>query len=167
MKRRQNEKLALEKTAIQLFIQIYNQNHLDKLRLLYQQEQPDAVLQINEQDKLGLEITHLFYDELEAKILLGRSDQDPYVQETLDHLIEELNMLIRRKENKMDNYSKNYPIALLIRNASLLFGMSDILSCRNRIYKPQNLFTQIWLLSRDGYSDWLLKDLKTVDESSL
>lgn len=42
-------------------------------RLVCQQERPDAIIEASDRKKLGLEIAHLFYDDLEAKILLGKT----------------------------------------------------------------------------------------------
>jgi hypothetical protein len=156
MKRINNEKTRMERAAIDLFIDIYNTNHELKYRLLYAQEKPDAVLQDSKQNKLGMEITHLFYDEKEAKMLLGRSEPSFNGPQRLECLVDELNDLIRTKEKKKRAYSEDYPISLLIRNASPFFGMSDILSVKHLLYRPNAVFNDVWFLSRDGTSDWLL-----------
>ncbi|TDF98822.1 hypothetical protein [Paenibacillus piri] len=153
------EKRALERTAVTIFIRLYNQNHDNKLRLLYQRERPDAVLQDARQRMIGMEITHLFYDSEEAKMLLGRSHANIHSLEVVEMLIKELNKRIRTKEAKIDQYESSYPIALLIRNASSAFGMSDILRAKELICKPQGKFTHIWFVSRDGSEEWLMKDL--------
>jgi hypothetical protein len=159
-----HEKRALERAAVKILIEIYNRNHDNKLRLLYQQERPDAVLQDSYHRKIGMEITHLFYDSEEAKRLLGRSIDNIRKLEVIETLIEELNNRIIRKESKIDSYSTAYPIALIIRNVSPAFGMSHILSAKPLIYKPLGKFTNIWLISRDGASDWLIKDLNTIKD---
>lgn len=153
------EKRDLEREAVKIFIDIYNQNHANKLRLLYQRERPDAVLQDSFQNKIGVEITHLFYDSEEAKMLLGRSKESVHSHEVIEMLINELNKRIQTKEIKIDKYSTSHPIALIIRNASRAFGMSDILNAKELIYKPQGKFTHIWFISRDGTEEWLMKDL--------
>jgi hypothetical protein len=159
MEKHNKEKRALERAAVHHFLRIYNQNHEIRYRLLYQHDKPDAVLQDSKQRKLGLEITHLFYDAEEAKMLLGRSNRTAHGPETLDNWLAELNGLIRKKEEKRHGYESSYPISLLIRNASPVFGMSDLLNAKDGVYRPSNLFQQIWFLSRDGSADWLLIDL--------
>lgn len=77
-------------------------------------------------------------------------------------LIAELNKRIQTKEMKINNYATAYPIALIIRNASPAFGMSDILRAKELIYKPQGRFTHVWFLSRDGSDEWLMKDLQQL-----
>lgn len=157
-----NEKLALERAAIREFIRLYNDRHVIKLRLLYQHDRPDAVLQDSRGSKLGLEITHLFYDAAEAKKLLGRPDSStagPTGPISLAHLIAQLNELIRRKESKIKAYDPAYPISLLIRNASPTFRLSEIWAAREHIHKPAELFVDTWFLTRDGTPDWMLVNL--------
>jgi len=51
-------------------------------KTLYQQEKPDAVLMDSRGNKLGLEITHLFYSEQEARQLLQREHaNDPQIMQ--------------------------------------------------------------------------------------
>lgn len=164
MKRRNDEKLQLERDAISIFVRIYNRNNPVKLRLLYQQERPDAVLQDAGRRKSGLEVTHLFYDSEEAKMLFGRSNESSCSLESLDILVEELNKRIERKERKIADYSQDSadPVSLLIRNASPVFGMSNILAVKDRLRKPQSAFAHMWFLSRDHTEEWLLTDLKEL-----
>jgi hypothetical protein len=160
--RNDQEKRALERAAVKMMVDIYNRNHDNKLRLLYQQEKPDAVLQDAYRRKLGMEITHLFYDAEEAKRLLGRSPDHIQRLEVIEQLIQVLNTRIQIKEHKITTYSTAFPIGLTIRNLSSAFGMSHILQAKASIYKPQGKFTNIWLLSRDGDSEWLMTDLNTI-----
>ncbi|MCS7462230.1 hypothetical protein N0M98_18990 [Paenibacillus doosanensis] len=156
------EKRDLERAAVKIWIDIYNRNHDNKLRLLYQRERPDAVIQDSRQRLMGVEITHLFYDSEEAKMLLGRSQTNTHSNEVVEMLVKELNNRIRIKESKIDTYASDYPISLLIRNASPAFGMSDILAVKHLIYKPRGKFVQVWFLSRDGNNEWLSLDLSTL-----
>jgi hypothetical protein len=158
------EKRALERAAVKIMIEINNHNHDNKLRLLYQQEKPDAVLQDSYRRKIGMEITHLFYDAEEAKRLLGRSIDNIQRLEVIEQMIEVLNNRIQIKESKIASYSTAYPISLIIRNLSSAFGMSHILQAKRLIYTPLGKFTNIWFLSRDGSSEWLMKDLNTIKD---
>jgi hypothetical protein len=146
------EKRALERAAVKIMIEINNHNHDNKLRLLYQQEKPDAVLQDSYRRKIGMEITHLFYDAEEAKRLLGRSIDNIQRLEVIEQMIEVLNNRIQIKESKIASYSTAYPISLIILQAKRL------------IYTPLGKFTNIWFLSRDGSSEWLMKDLNTIKD---
>lgn len=154
-----SEKLQLERAAVREFIRLHNVRQPVKLRLLYQHDRPDAVLQTSRGDKLGLEITHLFYDAAEAKALLGRPDGMASGPVTLAHLIAQLNELIKRKESKKQAYDPSYPISLLIRNASPTFQLTEIWAAREHIHKPNDIFLDTWFLTRDGTPDWKLVNL--------
>lgn len=157
-----NEKKRLEREAVDLFISLYNQTADNRLRLLYQQEKPDAVLMDVRGNKLGLEITHLFYSEQEARQLFQREHRSIICVESIDTLIESLNQLVLRKEAKSAGYSSDYPLALLIRNLSSSFGWSDFNQTWDKIVTPTAAFTEVWLLTRDrpAKEQWHLKALR-------
>lgn len=157
-------KRAWEREAIKIFIRLHNQlGEATGYRLLFQQERPDAVLEEKSplRRKLGVEITHLFYSQEEAMAVFGHSriplrDQE---EENIEHLLSELNHLIRKKVGKRSSYSMDYPIALLIRNASQGFGMSDFVARLGDVVLPEDSFVHIWFLSRDGGEEWKLARL--------
>jgi hypothetical protein len=157
-------KRAWEREAILLFIHLYNSlGGGTGYRLLFQQEKPDAVLEEKGplRRKLGVEITHLFYSQEEAMRVFGLRTAPAKLEgeESFDHLLKELNLLINKKVGKRSSYSMNYPVALLIRNASPGFGMSDFLARRSELVLPEDSFTHIWFVSRDGGTDWKLAQL--------
>lgn len=154
-----SEKKRLERSAIQLFIELYNQKYPVDLRLLYLQEKPDAILQFQDGSKLGMEITHLYYDAEEAKMLFGQSDQLVHGPENVMHLLDKLNAMIRQKCCKREGYTSDFPVSLLIRNTSSVFGMDDFIRHLKKIEVPQNGFDGIWLLSRNGRSEWFLMSI--------
>ncbi|OEF95710.1 hypothetical protein [Desulfuribacillus alkaliarsenatis] len=164
MSYRYSEKKDLERTAIQLFIDIYNCNYESKYRLLYMQEQPDSVIEDENRNKLGVEITHLFYDASEAKRILGRSKHKTKTDKDLSQLIKELNGLLTTKEEKKQLYSGEYPISLLIRNMSSLYRMSDIIAAYKHIKIPQGEFKDVWFLSRGATNEWLLYNLNRLEK---
>jgi len=156
-------KKKLEREAVDLFVRLYNSTADNRLRLLYQQEKPDAVLMDSRGNKLGLEITHLFYSEQEARQLFQRDHRSIICVESIDTLIESLNQLVLRKEAKSTGYSSDYPLALLIRNLSPSFGWSDFNRAWDKIAAPSGAFTEIWLLTKDHSSNeqWHLKSLRS------
>ncbi|MFC5446955.1 hypothetical protein [Paenibacillus aestuarii] len=162
MNRHEMEKKALEQTAIDLFLEVYNRNHESSLSLVRQQEKPDSVLEDQMHHQVGLEVTHLFYDSEEARLMMARSEFLKPGAEELESFIKVINDRVRSKEDKLKDYSHEYPCMLLIRNLSLLFGMSDVLGRKDVLQLPGGQFTHVWLLSRDFTPDWLLIDLYDI-----
>jgi len=157
-------KKKLEREAVDLFISLYNQTADNRLRLLYQQDKPDAVLMDSRGNKLGVEITHLFYSELEARQLFQREHRSIICIESIDTLIESLNQLVLRKEAKSAGYSSDYPLALLIRNLSPSFGWSDFNKAWDKVAVPSAAFMEVWLLTRERPAEeghWYLKALRS------
>ncbi|EHB68481.1 MULTISPECIES: hypothetical protein [Paenibacillus] len=162
MNNHNDEKYALEEAAVSIYMNLYNLNHKDKLEIAERRECPDFVLKNEKGDFMGLEVAHLFYNSEEAKMILGRSTNEIHGLENSKDYIETLNGLLKQKEKKILKYETIYPITLLIRNASPIFGMSCFLREKNLIYKPSK-YTNVWFVSKDGnYNDWLMKDLLTV-----
>ncbi|MFK7693098.1 hypothetical protein [Paenibacillus sp. HJGM_3] len=159
MSERNSEKWLLERDAIRQFIALYNANIAadSPIRLLYQRERPDAVVEYTRsRRKLGVEITHLYYNEYEAKQLLGRAAPGSFGPESFDQLLIELNHRIERKEAKYASVSLEYPIALLIRNASPTYGLTEFIANADRMARSHHIFQSIWLLTRDGAAQWHL-----------
>ncbi|NEW06939.1 hypothetical protein GK047_13090 [Paenibacillus sp. SYP-B3998] len=163
MSKHEAEKKGLEQTAIDIFVELYNRNHEHPLRFVQQQEKPDALLEDVEQNLVGLEVTHLFYDSEEARLMMSRSELTLPGTEVLDQFIKVINDRVRGKEEKYREYSHEYPCMLLIRNVSLLFGMSDVLGRKKKLMLPRGQFREVWLLSRDFTPDWLLVNLYEID----
>ncbi|MCD1262033.1 hypothetical protein B5M42_024950 [Paenibacillus athensensis] len=162
MNRHDEEKKAMELAAVDIFLELHNLNYKRQMELLHMQERPDAVLRDTSGGLLGMEVTHLFYDNEEARQLMGNSRQVLPGSEQLEHFVQEINRRIRIKEEKLRDYSHDYPCALLIRNVSTMYGMSDVLRKKQLLHKPGGHFTHVWLLSRDFTPDWLLKNLYEV-----
>lgn len=157
MSKHDTEKRRLEREAVKLFISLYNDRCEGRVRLLYQRERPDAVLEdTRSRGKIGVEITHLYFNECEAKQLLGRSNQEDCGPESFDQLLVELNGRIVRKESKFASVALEYPISLLIRNASPMYGLSQFIANADRMARSHHIFQAIWLLTRDGAAQWHL-----------
>jgi hypothetical protein len=167
MNKHEDEKKALEQAAIDIFLELYNANNEVILQLVQQQEKPDALLEDAMNNRIGLEVTHLFYDTEEARLMMSRSELTKPGEEVLDTFIKVINDRIHSKEQKFQDYSHDYPCMLLIRNISLLFGMSDVLGQKHKLVLPRGQFTQVWLLSRDFTPDWLLINLYEVGSGGM
>lgn len=162
MKNHDEKKIALEEAAVSIFLNLYNLNRSDHLEILEKRERPDYLLKDINHNPLGLEVTHLFYDSDEARTMLNRSEPKRDKPQNSEGHIEVINKLLKQKEKKLEQYDTDYPISLLVRNASAIFGMSSFLTYKHMIYKPKN-YTHVWLVSKDGnYNDWLFKDILTL-----
>jgi hypothetical protein len=151
------EKRRVEREAIKLFINLVNARSEGQIRLLYQRERPDAVLENTpKRSKFGVEITHLFYNECEAKQMFGRSNQEDCGPGSFPILLNELNSRIVRKEAAFAQVQLGYPISLLIRNASPLYGLTQFIANVDQIARSHHIFQDIWLLTRDGELEWHL-----------
>ena len=142
-------KRRLEREAIQLFLRQYNKTANSPLRLLYQREKPDAVLMDSHGRKLGMEITHLFYSEEEARQMFQQRHRSFVCIDSFQHLLDGLNQQLARKEAKSVGYSRKYPLALLIRNMSPHFGWSDFEREWDRITFTSKAFMYVWLLVKE------------------
>lgn len=150
------EKRKLEKKAIELFVRCFKETYGIEYRLVQQQERPDAIVEDENGKRLGLEVTHLFYDDLEVKMLLGRSEQQTHGLETFENEIKKLNILLEKKGRTGLGYSNEYPCSLLIRNSSPIWTKEDFEGVISRIKPPRSLYQDIWFLTRDRFSAWHL-----------
>ncbi|TGE34478.1 hypothetical protein [Desulfosporosinus sp. Sb-LF] len=148
------EKRILEKSAIDLFISCFKETYGMGYRLVLQQERPDAIVVDESGRRLGIEVTYLFYDVTEAKMLLGRSEQQMHGLENFDCYIKVLNSLLEKKSIAGRGYSTEYPCSLLIRNSSPIWAKEDFCGAISRIKVPINQYKNIWLLTRDRFSAW-------------
>jgi hypothetical protein len=154
------EKTLLEDYAINYMIEDYERQTGLKYKIISRQEGPDAIIEVNG-NRMGLEITHLYYDRDEAKILLGRSEYKKHGLERFDRFIYELNELLQKKAIKSYTYNCDYPVSLLIRNCSPIFGLSDFRNSIEHISIPDNKYLNIWFLSRDDNDSlWRLLELQ-------
>ena len=156
MKNHNDEKLRLEEDAIELFIQVSRAGRGVSYHIVAKQESPDFVLADESENMIGVEVTHIFYDSEEAKMLLGRSDKKTHGLENLDNFIKELNIALKKKGEKGINYDFDYPLLLLIRNASPFWGLSDIKHSLDKLQVPTGIYQEIWLLTKDNSSKWYL-----------
>lgn len=150
------EKRRLEKAAIELFVRCFKEEYGKEYRLVQQQERPDAIVEDEDGNRLGIEVTYLFYDVIEVKMLLGRSEQESHEPENLEEYIKVLNSLLEKKAKAGKGYSTDYPCSLLIRSASPIWTKEDFGRISSKIKAPQSQFKEIWLLTRDKFATWCL-----------
>lgn len=157
------EKYQLEKAAIDLFIQIYNENSAIKYVTAQKRERPDFLLLDSIGNSIGMEIAHVFYDSLEAKMLLNKSDEFIHGVENLMVFINEFNKVLSKKCTVRESFEINYQCSLLIRNTSPIFTFEDIRNFIQYIEIPNNNYKDIWILSRNNRSVWILMRLDLIN----
>jgi len=144
------EKKKLERAAFDYFINAYNRQSGTTFAFRKHHDKPDIIAIDDNETILGIEITHLYYGDEEAKLLLGRSDKDMFGPVTLEGLIANLNELLKEKIRQAKNYKFNEDVILVIRAASPVFEISDFERLREKINIPKNTFSEIWLLAHDA-----------------
>jgi hypothetical protein len=149
----QQEKINLEHDAARLFMRLYEHKFQLHMRHIWHNEpaKPDVSCYLSEQ-RLDLEIAHLYGSEAEAMHILGRPLSLQTHQQLLalqqvpaEHrLLEALNRLIAQKGQKTYDSER---VWLVIRNANPLWRCEDLLQQRPHLLLPtQHPFEQIWLV---------------------
>lgn len=143
---KKSEKYILEKAAIDIFIK-KNKNiytiikHCDK---------PDFILLDTEKSKIGVEVSYLYYDEKEAKLLFNRCEGKSHGVMNTAELINKLNNLLLRKYDKLKNYNLYDKYFLIIRVVSPIFDISTFKLYRSDINNSENNYNEIWLITDDN-----------------
>lgn len=142
-----DEKWLIEEGAAQSLVEVLNRRQGNNYRIVRHTDRPDIVIENGEDgSRLGVEVTHLFYDAEEARYVLGRSDSREHSPEYIEEYVRRLNALLLQKSEKAKGYSHEYPLALLIRVVSPLFHMCDFNAYTANIVIPPSDFRVIWLL---------------------
>jgi hypothetical protein len=155
-----------EIAACQSFVESYNNLkktnfELDDKRVV--KDKPDCLVR----DKIsgisiGIEISHLFYDSKEAKMLLGRSSDKIHGLMNSTAVLQTLNERLKKKCTQAEKYEFEGKMFLVVRVASPIFDKSTFDRFEDDIIVPSNVFDQIWLLFFDfREQEWgELKQLK-------
>ena len=152
----ETEKLQLEHQAARLFLRAYERTYHTPMRHIWHNEpaKPDVSCYMDE-ERLDIEIAHLYANEHEAMAVLGRElgldIQRQLAQLALNPSSEQLAFALGRLLSA--KASKKYDskrVWLLIRNASTLWQREDFIALLRTLQVPKtHQFEQIWLLS-----DW-------------
>lgn len=146
-----NEKQLLENAACQCFLETHNRLHQTHFELLEHADKPDFLVRDSQSgEKIGIEVTHLYFDGREAQMLLGRRPNESHGVMTLDQSIPQLNELLYEKARSAVQYDFRGRLFLLVRVASPIFDKNDFEMYQDDISSPSpNCFDQIWLLFRN------------------
>ncbi len=147
-----DEKWLIEESAAQALVELLNNQQGKNYKIFRHADRPDIVIE-NQADgtRLGVEVTHLFYDSEEARFIFGRSEEHDYppAPEYIEEYVRRLNNLLQQKSEKAKGYNHEYPLALLIRAVSPLFYMCNFEAYAPSIVVPPSDFQIIWLLFYD------------------
>ncbi len=145
----ENEKERLQEVATHYFLPAYAALVQKTFRLVTLQDRPDAILEALDGTRRDLEITSLFTDDEEAKILLGRSSSLCHGIQSSDEALLRLNTRLAEKERQGASYQCRHPMLLVIRVASPIFTSPDFERFRDDIHVPRGVFSETWLLFPD------------------
>lgn len=147
-----DEKWLLEENAALALVEILNIQQGNNYKILMHEDRPDIVIE-NQTDgkRLGVEVTHLFYDSEEARYVFGRSSQQnfPPNPQYIEEYVRRLNLLLQQKSEKAKGYNHDYPLALLIRVVSPLFHLCNFKVYADSVVVPSSDFDIIWLMFYD------------------
>ncbi|WP_305908938.1 hypothetical protein Q9L42_008175 [Methylomarinum sp. Ch1-1] len=153
MNRNMQEKIELEHQAARLFMRLYEQKFGIPMRHIWHNEpkKPDVSCYLDDQ-RLDLEIAHLYGSEAEAKLILGR-EANIRTLEALHRLIEvpvdqrllnALNAILASKAEKSYHSDR---VWLVLRNANPLWSRQDFATNLHQVTLPvAHPFEQIWVI---------------------
>ena len=147
------EKITVEHEAARLFMRLYEQRFGIQMRHIWHNEpaRPDVSCYYDD-NKLDLEIAHLYGSEVEAMHILGRELSENTHKELMallrtpaqHRLLTALNRLIC---NKAEKSYQSERVWLVIRNANPLWTRKDVLAHCQHLHMPKrHPFEQIWLI---------------------
>ena len=154
MKSSMDEKVALEHEAARIFMRLYQQKFAIKMQHIWHNlpAKPDVSCYLAEQ-RLDLEIAHLYGSEAEAMKILGRELKGGTLEalqsleqvELAGRLLQALNKLIHNKAQKSYDSDR---VWLVIRNAHPDWHAEDLACTPQLLQIPaSHPFEQIWLVA--------------------
>lgn len=146
----QDEKWLLEEGAAYDLVEVLNLKYGLSFEVVEHNDRPDIVIEdYSNGMRIGVEVTHLFYDSDEARLIFGRSLNNERAPESIEECLRRLNSLLQQKAEKARGYDHESPLALLIRVVSQVFKREAFLANNANIIVPASDFQYIWLLFYD------------------
>jgi hypothetical protein len=145
------EKARLERAACEGFVQSYNAKYCTSFVVKEHRDRPDFLIADAFGEKIGIEMTHLYYDREQAKTSLGRGEKEKFhgTMRT-GELITALNTLLESKAAQAAKYNFGNRLFLVIRNTSPIHELADFEMFEEDIHiPPSHPFSHIWLLCQD------------------
>ena len=158
-----NKNKALEVAASNCFVESYNKAHGTHFEIKEYPDRPDLLIgDSSTGEMMGVEVTHLFYDQKEPQMLLGKVPLDPQSdnEKFFYVLAGKLNALLGKKVEVAFKYNFCGKLFLLICVACPAFNKSHFEMYPDWIdLNLGNPFAEVWLLfyneSTEAYSDLL------------
>lgn len=145
-----DEKRLLEEGAALDLVEALNLRYGLGFGISEHNDRPDIVIEDYAKGiRIGVEVTHLFYDSDEARRMLGRSATMEHPPENIEECIRRLNALLLQKSEKSHGYDHEDPLALLVRVVSRVFKEGDFHDNLAKVIVPESDFQYIWLLFYD------------------
>lgn len=157
------EKARLERAAMLMFQRALRLRHERELHILEQRERPDFMAENEAGRRVGVEITHLYHSEEEARFLNGRSYTDIHPITTVDLLLDALNKGLQKKSVLSYGYDSFDDLILVVRVTPPFVQKQTLIEQHARIIVPPSAFGEIWMLFYDpDHLDWA--DLLRLDD---
>lgn len=157
-----NQKQRLERSVLDRFLEAYNQLNGTHLRFRKHSDKPDFIAEDSTCNHvIGIEVTHLYYDPDEAKILLGRSSKNNHDSMYANELIVTLNKRLQNKTESARKYKFKHKMLLIVGVASPIFDKSTFDRYGEDIIIPAGVFDEVWLVFRN-FSTEPLRALKRL-----
>lgn len=149
------EKARLERAAMLMFIRALRLRDERDLAIYEQRERPDFWAIDEMGRRIGVEITHLYHNEEEARFLNGRAYSDFHSITNTDELLDALNRSLQKKAPLSFNYDAPDGLILLIRVTSPQVLRATIEPHLERVLLPPSAFDEVWMLFYDyDHLDW-------------
>lgn len=146
------EKQLLEKYSVTAFTHKLAEDgrHLKYVR---HRDMPDTVVTDKNGNEIGVEVTYIFYDEDEARILLGKEPRSRTHRHEEAEIIDILNERLQKKAHKAVGYDFPGPLILLIHSPSPLAEEETFEKFKENIVIPQSRYSEIWLIVEEEGDD--------------
>lgn len=149
------DKARLERAAMLMFIRAMRLKYGRTLSIYEQRERSDFWALDEAGRQVGVEITHLYHNEEEARFLNGRALTDIHPITTTDGFLDALNRSLLKKAPLSFNYEAPDGLMLLIRVTSPQVKKAEIEANLARVQMPPSAFDEVWMLFYDyDELDW-------------
>lgn len=127
------------------------------------QDKPDFLATIPTTGEIiGIEVTGVYQDEEEAKIQYWRVDEWGWYSGDQEKIIAEMNRVLASKAKKSKDYKFDGRLLLAMFLGSLVFNEAiDMKYIKPYIKIPENNFSEIWVIIRNGEGTYALFSLQS------